>query len=139
MDGVLQLVEPMLEHPEAEQQPDQDHHQDQARAEHAHSAPATHLLLPSSSDCNLYGGGSAGGSDGSPVVRSQKGFAYLREGEGGAVNARGARDLERRGVREARLRCVVEGFGGVRGVGRERNGMTIRRGVGFKSVGLGVA
>lgn len=44
--GVLQFVESALEDAEAEEQTDQDHHQYQARAQHAHSAPAAHLLQP---------------------------------------------------------------------------------------------
>ncbi|OWM81107.1 hypothetical protein CDL15_Pgr007138 [Punica granatum] len=45
IDGVLQLVEPALEDAESEEQPDEYHHQYQARAQHAHPAPAAHLLL----------------------------------------------------------------------------------------------
>ncbi|TKY57442.1 hypothetical protein E2542_SST21890 [Spatholobus suberectus] len=42
-DSVFDLVESMLEHSEPEQQPDRDHHQNQARAKHAHPPPTAHL------------------------------------------------------------------------------------------------
>ncbi|GLT83709.1 hypothetical protein SLE2022_019820 [Rubroshorea leprosula] len=42
MECILQLVKPILENPEPEQQPDRDHHQYEAGAQHTHS-PATHL------------------------------------------------------------------------------------------------
>ncbi|POO02876.1 hypothetical protein TorRG33x02_009370 [Trema orientale] len=44
IDGVLDLVEAILEHSEAEQESDENHHQNHARAQHAHPAPAAHDL-----------------------------------------------------------------------------------------------
>lgn len=44
MECILQLVKPILENPEPKQQPDRDHHQYEAGAQHTHS-PATHLRL----------------------------------------------------------------------------------------------
>ncbi|GLT73821.1 hypothetical protein SLA2020_456540 [Shorea laevis] len=42
MECILQLVKPILENPEPKQQPDRDHHQYEAGAQHTHS-PTTHL------------------------------------------------------------------------------------------------
>ena len=51
MDSILELMEAMLEDTESEEQADQDHHQNQARAKHANSGPAaTHLQ---SSGCKI--------------------------------------------------------------------------------------
>lgn len=46
VEGVLELVEAMLEDSEAKEESDQEHHQYQASAEHAYPAPAatTHPL-----------------------------------------------------------------------------------------------
>lgn len=43
--SVLELVKPVLEDSEPEQQPDQNHHQNQARAAHANSPRAAHLCF----------------------------------------------------------------------------------------------
>lgn len=45
MNGVLELVESMLEDPEPKQQTDQNHHQNQACAYPAHGPRTAHLLL----------------------------------------------------------------------------------------------
>ncbi|PON47235.1 hypothetical protein PanWU01x14_246160 [Parasponia andersonii] len=47
IDGVLDLVEAILEHSEPEQESDENHYQNHARAQHAHPASATHDLLVS--------------------------------------------------------------------------------------------
>lgn len=54
--GVLQLVEPVLEHPEPEQTPDQYHHHYQARAQHAYPRPTAHLFASSSLSLGGCGG-----------------------------------------------------------------------------------
>ena len=46
IDGVFELVKPILKHSEPKQETDQNHQHNHARAQHAHLAStATHLLL----------------------------------------------------------------------------------------------
>nr|CAN79528.1 hypothetical protein VITISV_026261 [Vitis vinifera] len=42
MERILELVKPILEHSKTEQEADQDHHQNQARAQHAHLTSTAH-------------------------------------------------------------------------------------------------
>lgn len=45
MQCILDFVKPILENPKPKQKPNHEHHQNQACAQHAHSASTTHLLL----------------------------------------------------------------------------------------------